>query len=80
MNINHGEEFYFLGCNTVYSVENQPTFRRNMSPPPSGPKNKRNKLSMKQVASRLSMLYAAVLLGLFFGPEGGGDMFLQNVG
>jgi hypothetical protein len=30
------EEFYLLGYNAVKSVECQPTFRRNMSPPSSG--------------------------------------------
>jgi hypothetical protein len=36
---------------------------------------------MKQVAnSSWYLLYAGVLLGLFFDPEDGSDMFLQNVG
>jgi hypothetical protein len=29
-------EYYSLEYNDVYSVERQPTFRRNLSPPPSG--------------------------------------------
>jgi hypothetical protein len=33
------EEFYLLGYKAVYSVERQPLFRRNMSPPYSGSKN-----------------------------------------
>jgi hypothetical protein len=31
------EEFYLLRYNAVYSVESQPTFRRIISPPSSGP-------------------------------------------
>jgi hypothetical protein len=34
------EEFHLPGYNTVYSVKNDLTFLRNMSPPSSGPKNK----------------------------------------
>jgi hypothetical protein len=34
------EEFYLLGYNAVYSVERQPTIRRNISPSSSGLKNK----------------------------------------
>jgi hypothetical protein len=37
------EEFCLLGYNPVYSVESQPTFRRNMSPPSSGSKYKPSK-------------------------------------
>jgi hypothetical protein len=32
------EEYYHLGYNTLQTVESQPTFRRNLSPPSSGPK------------------------------------------
>jgi hypothetical protein len=32
------EEYYLLGNDAVYSVESQPTFRRNISPPSSGSK------------------------------------------
>jgi hypothetical protein len=42
------EELYLLGYNAMHSVESQPTFRRNMSPPSSGSKNKpSNKISVK---------------------------------
>jgi hypothetical protein len=34
------EEFYLLGYKDMKSVESKPTFRWNMSPPPSGSKNK----------------------------------------
>jgi hypothetical protein len=34
------EELYLLGYKAVWPVENQPTFRRNMSPPSSESKNK----------------------------------------
>jgi hypothetical protein len=37
------KEYYLLGYNAVYSVENKPTFRRNISPRSSGSKNKPNK-------------------------------------
>jgi hypothetical protein len=37
------EEYYLLWYNAVYSVESQPTFRRNISPPSSGSKNKQSK-------------------------------------
>jgi hypothetical protein len=49
-----------------------------MSPPSSGLKNKASKKSVgKQVASRA--FHAGFLLGLFFDPEDGDGMFLQNV-
>jgi hypothetical protein len=37
------EKFSFLEHNAVWSVESQPTFRRNISPQSSGSKNKPNK-------------------------------------
>jgi hypothetical protein len=37
------EESYLLGYNAMYRTESQPTFRRNMSPPSSGSKNKPSK-------------------------------------
>jgi hypothetical protein len=46
-----------------------------MSPPSSG---SNNKPSMKPIACYL--LHFDFLLGLFFDPENGGDMFLRNVG
>jgi hypothetical protein len=61
------KEFYVLGYNAVYSVENPPTFLRNIS----------------QVASRVqyaTCFHAGFLLGLLFDPEDGRDMFLRNVG
>jgi hypothetical protein len=38
------EEYYLLGYNAVYSAESQPTFRRNISLPFSGLKNKPSKI------------------------------------
>jgi hypothetical protein len=47
------EEYYLLGYNAVQSVESRPTFRRNLSSPSSGSKNKPIKKPVwKQVASR----------------------------
>jgi hypothetical protein len=66
-------EFYLLGCNTVESIGSQLTFQRNMSPPSSQSKNTPSK------SSDYYLLHAGFLLGLFFNPEDGGDMFLQNV-
>jgi hypothetical protein len=63
------EEFYLLGYNAVYTVEYQPTFRKNMSPPSSGSKNRPR-----------TCFHAGFLLSLFFDPRDGGEMFLRNVG
>jgi hypothetical protein len=37
------EEYHLLGYNALKSVESQPAFRRNISPPSSGLKNKRTR-------------------------------------
>jgi hypothetical protein len=58
----------------MYSIENEPTFRRNMLPSFSGSKKKP---SWWQACC---LLHAGLLLGLYFDPENGGDMFLRNVG
>jgi hypothetical protein len=39
------EEYYLLGYNALWSDENQPTFRRNISPPSSGSENKPNMIA-----------------------------------
>jgi hypothetical protein len=49
----------------VYPGEGQPTFRRNILPPPAG--------------SACCLLCAGFLLGLLSDPEDGGDMFLQKL-
>jgi hypothetical protein len=51
--------------NAVQSVQTQPTFRRNTSPPSSGSKNK--------TSSACYLLYAGFLLGLSFSSENSGD-------
>jgi hypothetical protein len=35
---------------------------------------------MHQTSSACYLLYAGSVLGLFFGPEDGREMFLQNIG
>jgi hypothetical protein len=37
------KKFYLLRCNGMQSVESQPTFRRNVSPPSSWSNSKRSK-------------------------------------
>jgi hypothetical protein len=70
-------EEYYLGYNAVQSVESQPMFWRIISPPSSGSKNKPSKKPVwKQVVLLATSFHAGFLLGLFFDPEDGGDMFL----
>jgi hypothetical protein len=72
-------KLYIGGYNAVQYVDSQLMFRRNMSPPSSGSKNK---LSMKPARSRqqVPVLPASCFLRLSFDSEDGGDMFLRNVG
>jgi hypothetical protein len=66
-------EFYLLGYNALQSIDSQLTYRRNMSPASSEPKNKpRKNPAWKQGAS-------SALHCLFFFLEDGGDIFLRNV-
>jgi hypothetical protein len=65
------EELYLLGYNAMLSVENQHTFRRNMSPSSSGSKNRRR----KKPGSSCHLLSRCFLI-LFFDSEDGGDVFL----
>jgi hypothetical protein len=67
------EEFLLLGHNSVYSVEHQRTYRRDISPPSSGLKYKSSKFSFA------IWFHAGFLLGLFIDPEDGNDMLLRNV-
>jgi hypothetical protein len=59
----------------VKFVETQPKFRRNKTPPSSVPKKKPSKKVLL-----FTCFHAGFLLGLFFDPEDGSDMFLRNVG
>jgi hypothetical protein len=43
VSITKNEELYIMRYNSVWFVENDPTFRRNMSPPSSGSKKKPSK-------------------------------------
>jgi hypothetical protein len=49
-----------------------------MSPPSSGSKTKRSKNQI-EAGSNQNLLHADFILGLFFDPEDGGDMFLRDV-
>jgi hypothetical protein len=61
-------------------LPSQPTFHTNIPLPSSGSKNKPSKKpGWKQVASTARCFHAGFLLGLFFHPEDGGNMFFQNV-
>jgi hypothetical protein len=57
------EEFYLLGYNYVQSVESQPTFRRNISPP----------------SLLATCFHVGFLFGLVFDFEVRRCMFLRNV-
>jgi hypothetical protein len=63
-----------LGCNAIQSVELM-TFRRNMSPPSSGLKNKAIK---KPWSKHQAKIHDSFFCGLFFNPEVGGDMLHRN--
>jgi hypothetical protein len=57
------------------------TFWRNKSPPSSGSKNKPSKKpAWNRYCSAYYLFHSTFLLALFFNPEDGDDMFLQNVG
>jgi hypothetical protein len=65
-----------LCCNAVWFGEG-PTFARNILSSSSGSKNEpSNKLA---VELSLPPASAGLLLGLLFGPEDGGDMYLRNI-
>jgi hypothetical protein len=72
-------DFCLLGYNIVYSVENQPEVRRNISPLSSGLKNKPKK-DLQEAGSACYLLHAGLLLGLSFDPKDGGNMLLRNLG
>jgi hypothetical protein len=71
------QRWYLLGYNAVQPVEIQQTFRKKISPTFSGSKNSPSK---NPEGSAIYLLLVDLLIGLFFDPEDGGDMFLRNVG
>jgi hypothetical protein len=74
------EEFYLPGYNAAYSVESRQTFGRHMSPPFSRSNDKPSiKAARVGWQAKFCLQLAGILLGLFFGPEEGGNMFLRNV-
>jgi hypothetical protein len=73
--ISHTEEFYHLRYNAVQSAKSQLTFRKNMSPYLQS-----RRISRARNQGLLATCFRPGLLGLFFDPEDGGDMFLRNVG
>jgi hypothetical protein len=59
------KEQYLLGCNAVKSVESQPTFRGNMSPPSSGSNNISQARNQPEAGSSdCHLLHAGFLLDL----------------
>jgi hypothetical protein len=60
---------YYLHQHAVQLSESESKFGRNTSLPSPGLKNMTNNLT-----------YAGVLLGLFYNPDNGSNMFLQNAG
>jgi hypothetical protein len=74
------KSFCLPGYNAVKSVERQPTFWRNMSPPSSQLKRKPSKKSVRRrYKQACCLLHAGFLLGLVSNPGDLGDMFLRNV-
>jgi hypothetical protein len=61
--------------NTEQSLENQRTYRRNMSPLPSGGKKKPNK---KRKRVQVAFNFRGFFLGLFLYPEDEDEIFLRN--
>jgi hypothetical protein len=75
----HYEMFCLLGYIAMYSVENRPTFRRNISPPSSEMANKPTRNPSESMWQAESF-HAGFLLDLLFDPEDGDKMFFRNVG
>jgi hypothetical protein len=61
-----------MGYNAVQSVESEPKFRTNISPPSSG-----SKISQAEL---VTSFHANFSLGLFFDHDDGDDMLLRNFG
>jgi hypothetical protein len=74
------EGFFVLKYNIILAelVECKPTFRRNMSPPSSRSKKKPSK--KLEWSTAYYLLHVSFLLGFFFDPKDGGDIFIRNVG
>jgi hypothetical protein len=67
-------EYWLLGYNVVWSVESHSSFRRNISSPSSGSKNKTSKKR-----AWATCFHVGFLLRLPFYPEDEDDIFLRNV-
>jgi hypothetical protein len=64
-----------MGFNAAYSAECQPEFLKKRLPSLSGPKPEQNRKRSARYFFRPDFL-----IGLSFDREGGGHMFLRNVG
>jgi hypothetical protein len=61
-------------------VEKQMIFRKSISPPSSGSRNKSEARKRHEADSKpFYLVYAGFLLGFFLKPEDRGDMLLRNV-
>jgi hypothetical protein len=75
-------EFRLMGYDSVQSDQNQPTFRRSMSPLSSGSKNKPSVTpAWSRQHTELWLLRTSICFSfrLLFYSEHGGDIFLRNV-
>jgi hypothetical protein len=67
----HVEQIHFFNPVAVKPKTYQPLHKWN---------NMQENTSMKQAASKTLLLHVGFLLGSFYGPEDGGEMFFRNAG